>query len=221
MGCGRERHDSGVGQRSLGAAREFRRPCICGGLEGWFGEASPQGLSPGLFYWPFSARLKPSPDTGPVSRGSCYPTLRRNEGEGWGTHFRGRVKVTKSRSRSFGSAEKRFAQDDASVGKEQGTGSREQRTENREQRTENREQREQRTENREQRTENREQRTENREQRTEKLCTDFQRSCERSIRAGRRGGRQEPTPQAEIQIEFLVNGLFHLIQSDRSRWRSA
>ena len=171
MGCGRERHDSGVGQRSLGAAREFRRGCICGGLEGWFGEASPQGLSPGLFYWPFSARLKPSPDTGPVSRGSCYPTLRRNEGEGWGTHFRGRVKVTKSRSRSFGSAEKRFAQDDASVGKEQGTGSREQGTGNREQRTENREQRtenrEQRTENREQRTENREQRTENREQRTE------------------------------------------------------
>ncbi len=43
------------------------------------------------YIWPFSARLKPSPDTGPVSRGSCYPTLRRNEGEGWGTHFSGRV----------------------------------------------------------------------------------------------------------------------------------
>jgi hypothetical protein len=152
------------------------------------------------------------------------------------------VKVTKSRSRSFGSAEKRFAQDDASVGKEQGTGSREQRTENREQGTGNREKRtengeqgagnreqgtenrEQRTENREQRTENREQRTENREQRTENREALYGFSeIVRAVDSGGtgRGGRQEPTPQAEIQIEFLVNGLFHLIQSDRSRWRSA
>lgn len=39
-----------------------------------------------------------------------HPSLEKSEG--WGTHFLWWVKVTKRRSRSFDSAEKRLAQDD-------------------------------------------------------------------------------------------------------------
>ena len=61
--------------------------------------------------------------------GSCYPTLPQREAEGWGTRLLGWVKIARSRSpfdsdrsrdlrsgQALGSAEKRFARDDTSVG---------------------------------------------------------------------------------------------------------
>ena len=53
------------------------------------------------------------PDTRPVGLGSCYPTLRRKEGEGWGTHSicgEGRLREAKAAPRSTPIAAAIFAQ---------------------------------------------------------------------------------------------------------------